>query len=99
MPSENGHSREAHARNTIEELARRLRSEMSPINKQFSWYPMTPVAEEDQHQYLQDPIESLPPAVRALLPRIGRRSGPVSGKRRGRIPEPPLRKPSPARRS
>ncbi len=71
MPSENGHPRDSHPRDTIDEQARRLRSEMSPINKQFSWYPMLPVAEEDQHQYLQDPIESLPPAARALLPKIG----------------------------
>lgn len=66
MPSENGHSR-----NTIDELARRLRPELTPINKQFSWYPMIPLAEEDQRQYLLDPIESLPPAVRAILPKIG----------------------------
>jgi len=66
MPSENGHSRD-----TIDELARRIRSELNPINKQFSWFPMTPVAEEDQRQYLQDPIESLPPVARALLPKIG----------------------------
>jgi hypothetical protein len=66
MPSENGHSRD-----TIDELARRLRPELAPINKQFSWYPMLPLAEEDQRQYLHDPIESLPPAARALLPKIG----------------------------
>jgi len=66
MPSENGHSRD-----TIDELARRIRSELNPINKQFSWFPMTQVAEEDQRQYLQDPIESLPPVARALLPKIG----------------------------
>jgi hypothetical protein len=66
MPSENGHSRD-----TIDELARRLRPELTPINKQFSWYPMLPLAEEDQRQYLHDPIDSLPPAARALLPKIG----------------------------
>jgi hypothetical protein len=76
MPSENGQSRGSHARdsqprNTIDLLARRLRPELVPINKQFSWHPMLQVAEEDQRQYLQDPIESLPPAVRALLPKIG----------------------------
>jgi hypothetical protein len=63
--SENGHSRD-----TIEELARRLRPEMAAINKQFSWYPMIPLAEEDQRPYLQDPIESLPPSALALLPKI-----------------------------
>jgi hypothetical protein len=43
---------------------------MVPINKQFSWYSMIPLAEEDQRPYLQDPIESLPPAALALLPKI-----------------------------
>src|SRR5580658_7324462 len=71
MPSENGHPRNVHVRDTIDELARRIRSDMHPINKQFSWFPMLQVAEEDQRQYLQDPIESLPPAARALLPKIG----------------------------
>ena len=65
MPSENGHSRD-----TIDELARRLRAETLAINKQFSWYPLLPLAEEDQRPYLQDPIESLPPGVRALLPKV-----------------------------
>src|SRR4051812_4652124 len=71
MPAEIVRSRDDHARKTVEDLARRIRSEMSPINKQFSWYAMTPIADEDQRPYLQDPIESLPPTVRALLPKIG----------------------------
>jgi hypothetical protein len=66
MPSENGHSR-----NTLDELARRLRARMTPINKQFSWHALIPLAEEDQRQYLQDPIESLPHTVGALLPKMG----------------------------
>ena len=66
MPSEDGHSRD-----TIDELARRLSTELTPINKQFSWHPMLPLAEEDQRPYLHDPIESLPPVVRILLPKIG----------------------------
>jgi hypothetical protein len=71
MPSENGHVRDSHARNTIDEFARRIRPELAPINKQFSWHAMIPLAEEDQRQYLQDPIESLPPAAKTLLPKIG----------------------------
>ena len=71
MPAEIVRPRDDHARKTVDDLARRIRSEMSPINKQFSWYAMTPIAEEDQRPYLQDPIESLPPSVRALLPKIG----------------------------
>ncbi len=71
MPAENGRGRAAHDRHTIDDLTRRFRSETSPINKQFSWFPMLHIAEEDQRQYLQDPIESLPPAVRTLLPKVG----------------------------
>lgn len=84
MPSQNGHTRDARARDTIEELARRLRAELSPINKQFSWYPMIPLAEEDQRQYLQDPIESLPQAAKALLPKIGVVLAPYLEKGHGR---------------
>lgn len=71
MPSENGQPRNAHVRDTIDDLARRIGPKMSPINRQFSWFPLLPVAEEDQRQYLQDPIESLPPVARTLLPKIG----------------------------
>jgi hypothetical protein len=71
MRSKNGRPRSDHARDTVDELTRRIRSEMKPINKQFSWYAMIPLAEEDQRQYLQDPIESLPPGVRSLLPGVG----------------------------
>jgi hypothetical protein len=63
MPSENGL-----ARTTVDQLSRQLRSELTPINDKFSYYLAFPVAEEDLRQYLQDPIEALPPAVAELLP-------------------------------
>jgi hypothetical protein len=66
MPSENGRPR-----TSVDELSRRLRSEMTPINDKFSYYLATPVAEEDLRQYLQDPVEALPAAVSDLLPKIG----------------------------
>lgn len=66
MPSENGRPR-----TSVEELSRRLRSEMTPINSKFSYYLAIPVAEEDLRQYLHDPVEALPPAVSDLLPQIG----------------------------
>jgi hypothetical protein len=65
MPSENGYSRA-----TLDELSRRLRPEMTAFNKQFSWHRLVPVPDDDMRQYLQDPIEALPPAVGSLLPRI-----------------------------
>jgi hypothetical protein len=66
MPSENGRPR-----TSVDELSRRLRSEMIPINDKFSYFLASPVAEEDLRQYLHDPVEALPEAVTRLLPQIG----------------------------
>ncbi len=66
MPSAN-----SRGRTTVDELARRLRSEMTPVNSRFSYFPLFQVAEEDLRQYVQDPITALPPAVCELLPKIG----------------------------
>jgi hypothetical protein len=65
MPSENGRPR-----STVDELSRRLRSEMTPINNKFSYFLVMPVAEEDLRQYLHDPVEAVPAAAVELLPRI-----------------------------
>lgn len=70
-PTEIARTRESHERDSIEDLARRIRPDMRPVNKQFFWYPIIQLAEEDLRHYLQDPIESLPPSIRALLPKIG----------------------------
>jgi hypothetical protein len=66
MPQQNGRPR-----TTVEELARRLRSEMTPLNDRFSYIPIFPVAEEDLRQYLHDPVAALPGEVCGLLPKIG----------------------------
>ncbi|MGD1071334.1 MAG: hypothetical protein ABSB15_14430 [Bryobacteraceae bacterium] len=66
MPSANGRPR-----TTVDELARRLRPEMTPVNSRFSYFPMFPVAEEDLRQYIHDPVSALPAAAVELLPRIG----------------------------
>ena len=65
MPSENGLTR-----TTVDELSRRLRPELTPINDKFGYYLAFPVADEDLRQYLQDPIDALPPVVADLLPPI-----------------------------
>jgi len=65
-PSENGR-----LRTPVDELSRRLRPEMTPINNKFSYFLALPVADEDLRQYLQDPVEALPAAVSELLPGIG----------------------------
>jgi len=66
MPSENGRPR-----TSVDELSRRLRSEMVPINNKISYFLVLPVADDDLRQYLHDPVESLPPAVSELLPKVG----------------------------
>src|SRR5580698_1683713 len=66
MPSENGRPR-----TTVDELSRRLRSEMTPIDAKFSYFLVFPVAEEDLRQYLQDPVAALPEAIATLLPQVG----------------------------
>lgn len=66
MPSENGHPR-----TTVEELTRRLRPEMLPLDNKFSYFCIFPVAEEDLRQYLQDPVAALPAAVTEALPKVG----------------------------
>jgi len=71
MPSGNGRTRSTSRTTTVEELARRLRSSLTPINPRFSWHAIYPVAEEDHRQYLTDPVAALPPTVAPLLPKIG----------------------------
>ncbi len=66
IPSANGRPR-----TTVEELARRLRPDMTPVNAQFSFHSLFPVADEDLRQYVHEPIEALPPALCELLPKIG----------------------------
>jgi hypothetical protein len=65
MSSENG------ARLPVKEVVERARGEMTPLNAQFSYFCVIPVAEEDLKQYLHDPISALPPAVVRLLPQTG----------------------------
>jgi hypothetical protein len=56
---------------TVEELAARFRSEMIPITSKFSYFSTLPVADEDLHQYLNDPITAISPALVEALPPIG----------------------------
>jgi hypothetical protein len=76
MPSENGLVRTPPVRPTadriaIDEVSRRPRPEMVPVNNKISCSLMLPIAEEDMHQYIQDPVAALPPAVYEVLPKIG----------------------------
>jgi hypothetical protein len=66
MPPHNGQPR-----TSVEELGRRLRTEMIPLNRKFGYFLILPVAEEDLRQYLHDPIAALPQTVCDLLPETG----------------------------
>ncbi len=54
----------------VEEFARRVRGELVPLGKRFSYFSALPVAEEDLRQYLNDPLAAVSPAVTELLPSI-----------------------------
>ncbi|MCU1325566.1 MAG: hypothetical protein JWN34_936 [Bryobacterales bacterium] len=43
---------------------------MTVVNPRFSYYCVHPVAEEDLRQYLHEPIEAIPAAAAALLPKV-----------------------------
>lgn len=59
------------AKVTVEELTTRIRGEMVPLGANFSYFLVTPIADEDLKQYLEDPIAALPPAICAALPKVG----------------------------
>jgi hypothetical protein len=84
MPSHNGiqapsiSSPPAHAtgaakraRSPVEELARSLRPQMTPVDAHFSYFLIHPVAEDDHRAYFDEPVAALPSSVRALLPSAG----------------------------
>jgi len=56
---------------TVHEIAARCRGEMIPITNKFSYFPVTPMAEEDLRQYLNDPIAAIAPAIVTTLPPVG----------------------------
>jgi hypothetical protein len=59
------------SRLTVADVVDRARPEMTPLNTQFSYFCVMPVADEDLKQYLHDPIAALPPAALKMLPQIG----------------------------
>ena len=73
-----------HAKITVEDLLTRIRSEMVPLGKVFSYFLVSPIAEEDLKQYLDDPIGALPPGICATLPNIGIILAPYLEKGNGR---------------
>jgi hypothetical protein len=66
MPSENGR-----LRSTVDEIARSLRSQMTPVNSRFLFFSIFPIGEEDLREYVHDPIAALPKEISDLLPPSG----------------------------
>jgi hypothetical protein len=56
---------------SVGQYAERIRREMIPLRKPFSYYfADLPLTEEDIREYLEEPIAALPPSVLAQLPKI-----------------------------
>lgn len=54
----------------VEEFIERCRDAMTPLSNKFSYFPATPLGEEDVKEYLEEPIAALPPKLAASLPKI-----------------------------
>lgn len=59
------------SRLSVEELAERFHAQMIPITRRFSYFSTLPVPEEDLHQYLNDPIAAISPAIVQAMPPVG----------------------------
>ena len=56
---------------SVGQFAERFRREMIPLRKPFSYYfADLPLTEEDIREYLEEPINALPPSVLSQLPKV-----------------------------
>lgn len=56
---------------SVGQFAERYRREMIPLGKNFSWFSADmPLSAEDVREYLQEPVEAMPPSIAAQLPKI-----------------------------
>jgi hypothetical protein len=79
------------SRLSVGQFAERFRGEMIPLSNTFSYFcASVPLTEEDQKEYLEEPIASLPPAIAGLLPKISIMLVPYlerqDGSDKGRVP-------------
>jgi hypothetical protein len=59
------------SRLSVRQFAERFRGEMIPLSTTFSYFcAATPMSEEDQKEYLEEPIAALPPKIASALPKI-----------------------------
>jgi hypothetical protein len=56
---------------SVGQFAEKIRREMIPLRKPFSYYfADLPLTEEDIREYLEEPIAALPPSVLSQLPKV-----------------------------
>jgi hypothetical protein len=56
---------------SVGQYAERIRRDMIPLRKPFSYYfSGLPLTEEDIREYLEEPIAALPPSVLSVLPKV-----------------------------
>src|SRR6186713_2240379 len=56
---------------SVGQFAERIRREMIPLRKPFSYYfADLPLTDEDIREYLEEPIAALPPSVLTQLPKV-----------------------------
>jgi hypothetical protein len=56
---------------SVGQFAERIRREMIPLRKPFSYYfADLPLTDEDIREYLEEPIAALPPSVLSQLPKV-----------------------------
>jgi hypothetical protein len=54
---------------SVEEFAARCREAMIPVTNKFSYFPASPLSEDDLKEYVEEPVAALPPALaNALIP-------------------------------
>jgi hypothetical protein len=71
MPSENARITKPPSQITVDEMSRRLRTDMIPLNGKISYSLLIPILDEDVRQYVHEPVEALPSAACELLPKTG----------------------------
>jgi hypothetical protein len=55
---------------SVEEFASRCRDAMIPVSNRFSYFPASPLNEEEVKEYIEEPVASLPPALVGALPSV-----------------------------
>jgi hypothetical protein len=55
---------------SVEEFASRCRDAMIPVSNRFSYFPASPLNEEEVKEYIEEPVASLPPALIGALPPV-----------------------------